>query len=41
MTLYRTVSLGDTRSYNFTADLPGLLWFDFDTEIDLLLLLSP
>jgi hypothetical protein len=38
---YSTVSLRDTRGYDLAADLPGLLRLDFDTEIDLLLLLSP
>jgi len=38
---YNTVSLRDTRGYDLAADLPGLLRIDFDTEIDLLLLLSP
>ena len=38
---YIKVSLRDTRGYDLAADLPGLLRIDFDTEIDLLLLLSP
>jgi hypothetical protein len=38
---FSTVSLRDTRGYDLAADLPGLLRLDFDTEIDLLLLLSP
>jgi hypothetical protein len=38
---YCTISLRDTRGYDLAANLPGLLRLDFDTEIDLLLLLSP
>jgi len=38
---YIKVSLRDARGYDLAADLPGLLRIDFDTEIDLLLLLSP
>ena len=38
---FSTVLLRDTRGYDLAADLPDLFRIDFDTEIDLLLLLSP